>query len=188
MNENFYKNLGFSIKEILDIIKTTEFQIPGRFNVLDINANFNVVVDYAHTPDGIMNVLTAIKKLPISRLITVFGCGGNRDKTKRPEMCKVATNLSDYTIVTTDNPRNENPEMIIDDIVRGNNSKNITRITDRRSAIEYALSIAKENDVVAILGKGAETYQEINGIKHHFSDYEVVDNYFKYLIKNELKA
>lgn len=181
-------NLGFSIKEILDIVKTTEFEIPGRFNVLNVNANFNVVVDYAHTPDGITNILSTIKKLPISKLITVFGCGGNRDKTKRPEMCKAATSLSDYTIVTTDNPRNENPDMIIDDVVRDNTSKNITRITDRRSAIEYALSIAKENDVVAILGKGAETYQEVNGIKLHFSDYEVVDNYFKYTLKNELKA
>ena len=118
----------------------------------------------------------------------MFGCGGNRDKTKRAEMGQVASNMSDYTIVTSDNPRNENPEMIIDDIVRGNNSKNITRITDRRSAIEYALSIAKENDIVAILGKGAETYQEINGVKLHFSDYEVVDNYFKYTIKNEIRA
>ena len=181
-------NLGFSIKEILDIVKTTEFEIPGRFNVLNVNANFNVVVDYAHTPDGITNILSTIKKMPISKLITVFGCGGNRDKTKRPEMCKAATSLSDYTIVTTDNPRNENPDMIIDDVVRDNTSKNIARITDRRSAIEYALSIAKENDVVAILGKGAETYQEVNGIKLHFSDYEVVDNYFKYTLKNELKA
>ena len=181
-------NLGFNLKDVLDVIKRTEFSIPGRFNVLDIDANFNVVIDYAHTPDGIKNILTAIKRLPVARLITVFGCGGNRDKTKRAEMGQVASNMSDYTIVTSDNPRNENPEMIIDDIVRGNNSKNITRITDRRSAIEYALSIAKENDIVAILGKGAETYQEINGVKLHFSDYEVVDNYFKYTIKNEIRA
>lgn len=181
-------NLGFNLKDVLDVIKRAEFLIPGRFNVLNINANFNVVIDYAHTPDGIKNILTAIKRLPIARLITVFGCGGNRDKTKRAEMGQVASTMSDYTIVTSDNPRNENPEMIIDDIVRGNNSKNITRITDRRSAIEYALSIAKENDLVAILGKGAETYQEVNGVKLHFSDYEVVDNYFKYTIKNEIRA
>jgi UDP-N-acetylmuramoyl-L-alanyl-D-glutamate--2,6-diaminopimelate ligase len=162
--------------------------VPGRFNVLSTPVNFNVVVDYAHTPDGIKNILLTLKKLPHQKLITVFGCGGNRDKTKRPEMGEMALMFSDYVVVTSDNPRDENPEMIIDDIVRGINSKNIVRITDRKSAIEYALSIAKPNDIVAILGKGAENYQEIKGIKVHFSDYEVVDNFFKYSLKSELKA
>ena len=152
------------------------------------NADFNVVVDYAHTPDGIKNILSTLRKLPVERIITVFGCGGNRDKTKRSEMGNVALNLSDYVIVTSDNPRDENPEMIIDDIVKDITAKNIVRICDRKSAIEYALTIAKKNDIVAILGKGAENYQEIKGIKVHFSDYEVVDNYFKYAIKSELKV
>ena len=146
------------------------------------------MVDYAHTPDGIKSVLSAVKKMPVNRIITVFGCGGNRDRTKRSEMGDIAVLLSDYVIVTSDNPRDENPEMIIDDIVRDIDSKNIVRITDRRSAIEYALSIAKPNDIIAILGKGAETYQEIKGVKYHYSDYEVVDNYFKYYISNEMKA
>jgi len=96
--------------------------------------------------------------------------------------------LSDYVIVTSDNPRDENPDMIIDDIVKGIDNKNLVRITDRKSAIEYALSIAKTNDIVAILGKGAERYQEIKGIKISYSDYEVVDSYFKYSHKSELKA
>lgn len=180
--------LGFGIKEILTIIKNYEFVVPGRFNVLKTESDFNVLVDYAHTPDGIKNILSTLKNLPHSKIITVFGCGGNRDKTKRSEMGDMALKLSDYVIVTSDNPRDENPEMIIDDIVKNITSKNVVRITDRRSAIEYALSIAKKDDIVAILGKGAENYQEIKGLKTHFSDYEVVDNYFKYTLKSELKA
>ena len=181
-------NLGFNLKEMLSVIKNNEMVVPGRFNVLKTDSDFSVIVDYAHTPDGIKNILSAIKKLPHNRLLTVFGCGGNRDKTKRSEMGDVACGLSDYVIVTSDNPRDENPEMIIDDIVRNNTSKNIVRITDRKSAVEYALSIAKPGDIVAILGKGNESYQEIKGVKVHFSDYEVVDNYFKYALKREMKA
>ncbi len=181
-------NLGFSIKDISTIIKETEFVVPGRFNVLNTNTDYKVIIDYAHTPDGIKNILTAIKKLPHNKIITVFGCGGNRDKTKRSEMGDVAVSLSDYVIVTTDNPRDENPEMIIDEVVQNITSKNVVRISDRKSAIEYALTIAKENDIVAILGKGAESYQEIKGVKIHFSDYEAVDNFFKYNLKREMKA
>lgn len=181
-------NLGFNLKDILNIVKTNEFVVPGRFNVLKTDSDFNVIIDYAHTPDGIKNVLSAIKKLKHNKIITVFGCGGNRDRTKRSEMGDMAVNLSDYVIVTSDNPRDENPEMIIDEIVKNITSKNVVRITERKSAIEYALSIAKPNDIVVILGKGAENYQEIKGIKIHFSDYEVVDNYFKYALKRELKA
>ena len=180
--------LGISMKEILSAIKSHEFIVPGRFNVLKTNSDYNVLIDFAHTPDGIKNILTTLKKLPHNKIITVFGCGGNRDKTKRSEMGDMALKLSDYVIVTSDNPRDENPEMIIDDIVQNINSKNVVRITDRRSAIEYALSVAKKGDIVAILGKGAENYQEIKGLKTHFSDYEVVDNYFKYTLKSELNA
>lgn len=179
--------LGVDIKDIIEVVNTHAFVVPGRFNVLSVDAKFNVIIDYAHTPDGIKNVLSAIKCLPISHIITVFGCGGNRDKTKRKEMGATAISLSDFVIVTSDNPRNENPDMIIDDIVRDIKVDNFVRITDRKSAIEYALSIAKENDVVAILGKGAENYQEINGVKIPFSDYDVVDNYFKYTVKGEAK-
>ena len=103
-------------------------------------------------------------------------------------MGQVASSLSDYVIVTSDNPRDENPEMIIDDILRNNNLKNVVRIVDRKSAIEYAISQAKENAVIAILGKGAENYQEIKGVKIHFSDYEVVDNYFKYSQKGKVRG
>jgi len=180
--------LGFDMQEILTVIKENKFEVPGRFNILKLNSNFNVVIDFAHTPDGIKNILSAIKVLKANKIITVFGCGGNRDSTKRNEMGKIAINLSDYVVVTSDNPRDENPNKIIDDIVVGIDSKKMVRILDRKSAIEYALSIAKENDIVVILGKGAETYQEIKGVKHHFSDYEVVDDYFKYSIKDKLKV
>ena len=187
MATGILKKLGFSVKDVLRIVKNNEFVIPGRFNILKTDSDFNVLVDYAHTPDGIKNILSALNKLPHSKVITVFGCGGNRDKTKRSEMGEIALKLSDFVVVTSDNPRDENPEMIIDDIVQNITGKNICRITDRRSAIEYALSIAKKDDIVAILGKGAENYQEIKGIKTHFSDYEVVDNYFKYSLKSEMK-
>lgn len=180
-------NLGFSLKEIISCVKKNEFVVPGRFNVLKTDADFNIVVDYAHTPDGMKNILSTLVKIPHNRIITVFGCGGNRDKTKRSEMGDIAVDLSDYVIITSDNPREENPEMIIDDIAKNITSKNVVRITDRKSAIEYALTIAKENDIVAILGKGAENYQEIKGIKIHFSDFEVVDNFFKYSLKREIK-
>lgn len=182
------KNLGFDLTSILKAIEEESFVIPGRFNLLDINANFNVVIDYAHTPDGLENILSTLKKLPHKRIISVFGCGGNRDKSKRREMGEIASRLSDLVVVTTDNPRDENPELIIDDILFENKSQNIVKVLDRSSAIEFALREAKENDIVAILGKGAETYQEIKGVKYHYSDFEVVDNYFKNLQKEELKA
>lgn len=182
------KELGIGYSKTLPIVQNHEFIVPGRFNVLKTGANFKVVVDYAHTPDGIKNILSSMKKLEHNRVITVFGCGGNRDKTKRHEMGDVAIDLSDYVIVTSDNPRDENPNAIIEDITQNQTSKNLIKITDRKSAIEYALSIAKPNDIVAILGKGAEDYQEIQGVKHHFSDYEVVDNFFKQVVSREINA
>ncbi len=171
--------LNFDVNDIFNTLKNTQIFVPGRFNILKLDANFNVCVDYAHTPDGIKNVLTEIKSLPHNKIITVFGCGGNRDKTKRGEMGEVACKLSDYVIVTSDNPRNENPDLIIDDIMCNLTSANVERVTDRKQAIEHALSIAESNDYIAILGKGAENYQEINGVKYPYSDYEVVESYFK---------
>lgn len=180
--------LELGINDIIDAIKSSEIVVPGRFNMLNTGTDFNVVIDYAHTPDGIENILSAIRSLPVGKIITVFGCGGNRDKTKRSEMGKIASANSDFVVMTTDNPRYENPELIIDDIERGIDHKKSIRITDRQSAIEYALSKAQPNDVVAILGKGAESYQEINGVKHHFSDYEVVDKYLMKYVKSEQRA
>lgn len=177
--------LGYSINDILFALKNSQIFVPGRFNILDTDTDYKVVIDYAHTPDGIKNLLTAVKGLKMNKIITVFGCGGDRDKTKRSEMGEIATEMSDYVVVTSDNPRSENPELIIHDITKGLNKHNFTSITDRRSAIEYALNMAGRNDIVAILGKGAERYQEINGVKIYFSDYDVVD---EYLARNLKKA
>ena len=161
--------------------------IIGIKATLKTNSNFNVIVDFAHTPDGIQNILQTLKKIPHNNLITVFGCGGNRDRTKRSEMGELAIENSDYVIVTSDNPRNENPDMIIEEITNNITSKNMIKITDRRTAINHALSIARDGDIVAILGKGAENYQEINGVKYHYSDYEVVDEYFKNKEQSEMQ-
>lgn len=180
--------LGFDLKEILAVVKYNKITVPGRFNLLKIDADFSVLVDYAHTPDGMKNILKTVKSFAPKRIITVFGCGGNRDKQKRPIMGQIANSLSDVVIVTTDNPRDENPELIIEDITKGLNSNKIEKITDRKSAIEHALDIATKQDVVVILGKGAEQYQEIKGIKFSYNDFDVVDNYFKSKIKDEIKA
>lgn len=180
--------LGFDPNTILTTLKNSQIEVPGRFNLLKTDADYSVIVDYAHTPDGIKNVLGEIKNLPHNHIITVFGCGGNRDKTKRNEMGEVASKLSDYVIVTSDNPRDENPELIIDDILNNLDAKNIARVTDRREAIEHALSVAEAGDIVAILGKGAENYQEIKGVKYPFSDFDVVKNYFKIDLKGKVKV
>ena len=132
------------------------------------------MIDFAHTPDGIKNILLAIKDLNPKRLITVFGCGGNRDKGKREQMGTIAESLSDFTIITSDNPRFENPELILADIENGFSKDKFISVVVREKAIEIALNLARHGDIVAILGKGAEKYQDINGIKTPYSDLDVV--------------
>ena len=152
--------------------------------MLSLDAPFRVVVDYAHTPDGVENILKNIKALCNGKLITVFGCGGNRDALKRPIMGEIATKYSNLTIITSDNPRFENPYNIIEQIKQGTDPKSeVLVIENRREAIIKALSSAFTNDVVAILGKGAEDYQEINGIKYPFNDSKVVKEYITRLSK-----
>lgn len=136
-----------------------------------------VVVDYAHTPDALENILKTMREVTNGKIITVFGCGGDRDKTKRPIMGSVSAKYSDITIVTSDNPRTEEPMAIIDDIIVGITDSH-TVIEDRKEAIEYACRIADKDDIVVIAGKGHEDYQIIGTVKHHFSDKETVINYF----------
>lgn len=145
------------------------------------------IVDYAHTPDALQNVLSTIKQFgQQANIITVIGCGGNRDVTKRPEMARVACDLSTTAIFTSDNPRSENPEHILDEMVAGitpSQHRKMIRISDRREAIKTACNLAGPQDVILIAGKGHETYQEINGVKHHFDDREVLLEMFNLLEK-----
>ncbi len=149
--------------------------VPGRFERVQVDVPYTVIVDYAHTPDALENCLLATHDLPGKKIITVFGCGGDRDRTKRPLMGKIAQDNSDVIIITSDNPRNEDPQRIISDIIKGIDKKkpHIVEL-DRRNAIMAALSEAGEGDVVVIAGKGHETYQEIDGIKEAFDDRQVV--------------
>ncbi len=158
--------------------------VTGRFDYLRSANGITAIVDYAHTPDALKNVLATIDKIRTrnEQLITVIGCGGDRDKTKRPIMASVACELSDRVIFTSDNPRTENPETILDEMEKGvkpDQYKKTMRITDRRQAIRTALQIAHPGDILLIAGKGHETYQEVNGSKTHFDDKEEVLNNFK---------
>jgi UDP-N-acetylmuramoyl-L-alanyl-D-glutamate--2,6-diaminopimelate ligase len=145
------------------------------------------IIDYAHTPDALLNVLATIKQFGGQRqIITVVGCGGDRDKTKRPVMAQVACEHSDKVILTSDNPRSEDPEVILNDMESGltfAHKRKVLRITDRREAIKTACTLANEDDVVLVAGKGHETYQEIKGVRHHFDDKEVLLEIFELLEK-----
>ncbi len=156
--------------EGLEAMKT----VPGRFDTIASPLGFHVIVDYAHTDDALRKLLMSVRELAPSRLITVFGCGGNRDRTKRPLMGKAAAELSDHVIVTSDNPRRERPGDIIDDILKGVSGTNWEVVPDRRAAIAGAVSMAKRGDIVVVAGKGHEDYQIIGEIKQHFDDRETV--------------
>ena len=149
--------------------------VAGRFETVQNDKDISVIVDYAHTPDALENILNTAKEFAKGNIITVFGCGGDRDATKRPLMGKISQKLSDTCIVTSDNPRTEDPKLIIDDILDGldKENKNYKVIIDRKEAIEEAIKMAKKDDVVIIAGKGHENYQIIGQTKHHFDDKEI---------------
>lgn len=155
--------------------------IKGRFESFTSKKGYNVIVDYAHAPDGLLNVLGSLKEFCKGRIITVFGCGGDRDRSKRPVMGKIAGEYSDFCIITSDNPRSEEPNEIIEDIESGIHQTkcDFVSIVDRLDGIHYALSMARENDIILIAGKGHETYQIIKDKVSHFDDSEVVLNYFQ---------
>ncbi|MFZ4260838.1 UDP-N-acetylmuramoyl-L-alanyl-D-glutamate--2,6-diaminopimelate ligase [Sphingobacterium sp. HJSM2_6] len=149
----------------------------GRFETLKSSHGVIAIVDYAHTPDAVENVLETVQKLrqPNQQIFTVLGCGGDRDKTKRPEMAEVAVRLSNKVILTSDNPRSEDPNVIIKEMEAGvpvDQKKHVFSITDRREAIRAAFHLAQPGDVILVAGKGHEKYQEINGVKNHFDDKE----------------
>lgn len=168
--------LGCSTKQIKNGLERL-LGVEGRLNRFNLSNGVVAFIDFAHTPDGIEQALNAIRELKFKQIITVFGCSGNRDKDKRHKMGQIAEKLSDYVVLTTDNPRFENPELILDDIEIGMEKTAHTRFVSREQAIEFALTLAKKGDCVAILGKGAETYQDINGVNVPYSDFEVVKNF-----------
>lgn len=154
--------------------------VKGRAEVVRVPAPYTVLIDYAHSPDGVENILTAVRGFSKGRVIAVFGCGGDRDKTKRPKMGAIAARLADFCVVTSDNPRTEDPEAILRDILAGMEESNTPRevICDRREAIRWALAHGRPGDTLVFMGKGHETYQEIDHVKHHLDEREEIANYF----------
>ncbi len=179
-------NEGVSIQVIKEALSKLQ-SVPGRFEKIECNQDFTIIVDYAHTPDSLENILKTAKKFAKKRIITVFGCGGDRDSLKRPLMGEKAALHSDICIITSDNPRSENPEKIIEDIRPGVEkfTKEYLVEIDRKMAIEKTLKLCKKNDILIIAGKGHETYQEINGNKVPFDDKLIVRNYFTNGEKND---
>lgn len=174
--------LGWPLEQVL-INMSRLVPVAGRFQAIHSPNGITAIVDYAHTPDAVVNVLQAIKEVIGNRgsIITVVGAGGNRDKGKRPIMAKEASLRSDRLILTSDNPRDENPDDILHDMEAGldvEGRKKTLSIVDRREAIKTAIALAQPGDVILIAGKGHETYQEIHGVKHHFDDREVVRELF----------
>jgi UDP-N-acetylmuramoyl-L-alanyl-D-glutamate--2,6-diaminopimelate ligase len=178
--------LGLESVEILRLLSELE-SVSGRFQYL-ISNNVTAIVDYAHTPDALKNVLETINTIRTKNenLITVVGCGGDRDKTKRPKMANIASTLSTKVIFTSDNPRSEKPEQIIEDMevgVEPQNFKKTVSIVDRKQAIKTACQLAQPNDIILVAGKGHETYQEINGKRIDFDDYKILEEFLKQLQK-----
>ncbi len=179
--------LGIESQEALRLLSELE-SVSGRFQYIVSAGNITAIVDYAHTPDALENVLKTIEDIRTKneQLITVVGCGGDRDTTKRPIMANIAATMSDKAIFTSDNPRSEKPEAIIEDMEKGvepQNYKKTVSIVDRKQAIKTACQLAQPNDIILIAGKGHETYQEIQGVRHDFDDMKTVKELLEQLNK-----
>ena len=170
------RQLGISLADCAHALSHAS-GVKGRIEVVPTpGMPYTVLIDYAHTPDGLENILTSVRDFCRGRLISVFGCGGDRDPMKRPIMGKIGVENADFAIITSDNPRTEEPMAIIEDILTGINEGlgAYTVIEDRRKAIRYAMDIAKKDDIIVLAGKGHETYQEVNGVKYHLDEREEV--------------
>ena len=168
--------LGLSLSDCADALKTAT-GVKGRMEVVPTpGMPYSVLIDYSHTPDALENVISSVKNFCRGRVISVFGCGGDRDPIKRPIMGEIGAKLSDIAIITSDNPRTEVPGAIIEDILRGVKPEygRFEVVEDRRAAIRYAMDIAEKDDIIILAGKGHETYQEINGVKYHLDEREEV--------------
>ncbi|MFI5144025.1 MAG: UDP-N-acetylmuramoyl-L-alanyl-D-glutamate--2,6-diaminopimelate ligase [Ignavibacteria bacterium] len=175
------KSLGIKYSEINKSLRSFT-AVDGRFNRVKLNNGAIAIIDYSHTPDSLSKAISTIREIlnlnnSVGRIITVFGCGGNRDRSKRPVMGKIATVLSDHAIITSDNPRDEEPMDIIEEIKSGITSDNYSVTEDREKAINESVAMAKKGDVILVAGKGHETYQEIKGVKYHLSDREIVEKF-----------
>ncbi len=171
--------LGISIAASAQALRTAQ-GVKGRVEVVPTNTDYTVLIDYAHSPDGVDNVLRAVRGFTTGRVIAVFGCGGDRDRTKRPKMGAIAASLADFCMVTSDNPRTEDPALILEDIVAGmqDTTTPMEVEVDRTRAIHRAMDLAQAGDTIVLMGKGHETYQEINHVKHHMDEREIVADYF----------
>lgn len=166
--------LGINAELIKEALLTV--RVPGRSELVDNKKGLTIMIDYAHSPESLQNILSAVKSYTRGKVISVFGCGGDRDKTKRPIMGQISANIADFTIITSDNPRTENPAEIIKEIEEGakkTKGKYIT-IENRTEAIKYAINMATKIDIIVLAGKGHETYQEINGVKNHYDEREII--------------
>ena len=166
--------LGIDKEDYLNSLRNTG-GVAGRFETVPNDKGISVIVDYAHTPDALENVLNTAREFVEGDLVAVFGCGGDRDSEKRPLMGGIGQRLSDRCIITNDNPRTEDPELIIKDILAGldESNENYKVVMDRKEAIKEAIESAKKGDVILIAGKGHENYQILGTVKHHFDDKEV---------------
>ena len=168
------ENLGANAEEIKEAL--LEVRVPGRSELVDNKKGLTIMIDYAHSPESLQNILSAVKSYTRGRVISVFGCGGDRDNRKRPVMGQISGNVADFTIITSDNPRTEDPEKIVKEIEEGiekTKGKYIT-IIDRTEAIKHAIEIANKNDIIVLAGKGHETYQEINGEKYPYDERKII--------------
>lgn len=165
-------SLGISLRDAIASLAKSP-QVPGRLEAVPAKRQFQVFVDYAHTDDALLNVLKTVRELSPRKLIVVFGCGGDRDRAKRPLMARVADQNADFSIITSDNPRKENPDAIIDEVEKGFRSNRYEKITDRAEAIARAIALAQPRDIVVIAGKGHETYQEFADNTVPFDDIQV---------------
>jgi UDP-N-acetylmuramoyl-L-alanyl-D-glutamate--2,6-diaminopimelate ligase len=165
-------SLGISLRDAIKSLAKSP-QVPGRLEMVPAKRQFQVFVDYAHTPDALLNVLKTARELSPRKLIVVFGCGGDRDRQKRPLMARAADQNADFSIITSDNPRKEDPDAIIAEVEKGFRSERYEKITDRAQAIARAISLAQPRDIVVIAGKGHETYQEFADNTIPFDDVQV---------------
>lgn len=170
------EKLGANVDQIREALE--EVRVPGRSELVDNKKELTIMIDYAHSPESLENILNAVKSYTRGRVISVFGCGGDRDSGKRPIMGEISGRIADYTIITSDNPRTENPQKIVDQIEEGikKTKGKYTVIVDRIEAIREAIKIADKKDIILLAGKGHEPYQEINGVKHPFDERIIVND------------